>query len=177
MKKIVVILFLCLVFTDISSQKDTMVIILKSKAFTDGGFIPIQFSYYDINHSPPLSWSDVPINTKSIAIMCDDPDAPGGSFLHWLIWDIPPSQKELFENVPTKDILPNGSIQGMNDFGETGYSGMAPPSGIHKYIFRIFALDIKIGKREISNKKEFLSIIKGHIIAEGLLMGKFTALD
>src|SRR5579862_404929 len=113
---------------------------LTSRAFKDGEPIPPHYTADGEDVSPPLEWKDPPAGTKSLTLICDDPDAPGGTFTHWLIFNIPPSVVLFPEAFPPLKSLQNGIRQGTNDFGSIGYSGPAPPSGVHRYYFKIYAL-------------------------------------
>jgi len=151
----------------------TMEIIIKSSAFNEGELIPIKYTCDGINVSPPLSWSDSPQGTKSFALISDDPDAPMGTWVHWVIYNIPPDINELPENMPSSRILPNGAIQGVTDFGSTGYGGPCPPSGTHRYYFKIYALDTILDLNSEVRKKQLVEAMEDHIIDQGQLMGKY----
>ena len=144
-----------------------------SSGFTEGGMIPKQFTCDGADISPPLSWSTVPEGTKSIAIIVDDPDAPAGTWVHWLVYNLPPDLKGLPENVPAQKTLANGGMQGMTDFRRIGYGGPCPPSGTHRYFFKVYALDSILDLFPGAIKKRLLSAMEGHILAEGELMGKY----
>jgi Raf kinase inhibitor-like YbhB/YbcL family protein len=141
-----------------------------STAFADAARIPGRFTADGDDISPPLQWSDPPATTRSFAIVCDDPDAPSGTFTHWTAWDIQPEQRELAEAVP-----PSAPIrQGANDFGKPGYGGPKPPPGKpHRYRFRVCALDARSDLRAGATRAEFDRAIEGHVIAEGVLIGKY----
>lgn len=144
-----------------------------SAAFTEGGMIPKQFTCDGADISPPLSWSTLPEGTKSIAIIVDDPDAPAGMWVHWLVYNLPPDLKGLPENVPAQKTLANGGMQGMTDFRRIGYGGPCPPSGTHRYFFKVYALDSILDLYPGAIKKRLLNAMEGHILAEGELMGKY----
>lgn len=144
-----------------------------SAAFTEGGMIPKQFTCDGADISPSLSWSSVPEGTKSIAIIVDDPDAPAGTWVHWLLYNLPPDLKGLPENIPAKETLANGGMQGMTDFRRMGYGGPCPPSGTHRYFFKVYALDSILDLFPGAIKKRLLLAMEGHILAEGELMGKY----
>ncbi|HHF51397.1 MAG TPA: YbhB/YbcL family Raf kinase inhibitor-like protein, partial [Candidatus Aminicenantes bacterium] len=110
-----------------------MKIEIKSDVFDQGGMIPEKYTCDGDNISPPLSWDLVPEETKSIAVICDDPDAPVGTWVHWVVYNIPPEIKELKENITPEREMDNGGVQGMNDFKKIGYGGPCPPSGTHRY--------------------------------------------
>jgi len=144
-----------------------------SSAFDEGEMIPEKHAFNYENASPPIAWSKVPDGTKSIALICDDPDAPRGEWVHWVIFNIPPVQEGLPEGVPKEEVLSDGSAQGINDFKNPGYDGPTPPYGTHRYVFKVFALDIYLDLEAGATKKEVLGAMAGHILAEGQLKGKF----
>ena len=144
-----------------------------SSAFSEGTLIPKKFTCDDINISPPLEWSEVPEGTKTFALICDDPDAPMGTWVHWVLFNLPASVHELSENIPPIDKLPNGALQGKNDFRKTGYGGPCPPGGTHRYYFKLYALDVELDTELGITKSELLDKMQGHILAEAQLMGKY----
>ncbi len=150
-----------------------MKITVTSTAFTEGGMIPRQYTCDGSDMSPPLSWSGIPEGAKSIAIIADDPDAPGGMWVHWVVYNLPPDLKGLPENVPAQKTLANGGIQGQTDFRRIGYGGPCPPSGTHRYFFKVYALDAMLALDPGAIKKRLLNAMEGHILAEGELMGKY----
>ncbi len=147
---------------------------VKSTAFEEGGMIPKQYTCDGMDISPPLAWTSVPEGTKSIALICDDPDAPMGTWVHWVLFNLPPDTKELPENVPPQKRLGNGAIHGINDFRKIGYGGPCPPSGTHRYYFKVYALDTEINLKAGITKRKLLKAMKKHILAEGQLMGKYS---
>jgi Raf kinase inhibitor-like YbhB/YbcL family protein len=150
-----------------------MEIQVTSPAFQNEGMIPSKYTADGGNVSPPLKFGSVPEDSKSLALISDDPDAPMGTWVHWVVWNIKPDTKELAENVPPDKTLPDGSKQGITSFGRHGYGGPAPPSGTHRYYFKIYALDTELNLPEKSGRKELLKAMEGHIIAQGQLMGKY----
>lgn len=150
-----------------------MEINLKSPAFAEAGMIPQKFTCDGEDISPALSWSGIPGETKSLALICDDPDAPMGTWVHWVIYNIPPDTTGLPEGVPAKENLDFGAIQGRNDFRRIGYGGPCPPGGTHRYYFKIYALDGDLNLRAGLTKAELLKAMEGHILAQGQLMGKY----
>lgn len=148
---------------------------LTSSAFREGEMIPQKYGFRDENISPPLAWSGVPEGTQSIAIICDDPDALGGTWVHWVIFSIPAASEGLQEGVSREGMLDDGSAQGVNDFKKIGYDGPAPPYGVHKYVFKVFALDTALDLQAGATKKELLSRMAGHILGEGKLIGRFKS--
>lgn len=151
-----------------------MALELRSPAFKNGEFIPDRYTCKGENISPPLEWSAVPEGTKSFAIICDDPDAVGGfTFVHWVLYDLPADKRSLPEGI-TGETLGDGSKQGMTDFGRVGYGGpAAPPGPAHRYFFKVYALDSKLDLKPALTKKALLTVIKGRVIGEAELMGKF----
>lgn len=147
---------------------------ITSPVFKDGGEIPKKYSCDDLDISPPLEWIDVPENTKTIAIVCDDPDAPMKTWIHWVIFNIPGDVTGLPENVPPEKELENGAKQGMNDFHKVGYGGPCPPSGTHRYFFKIYALDITLDLPAGVSKTHLMIAMEGHVISESHLMGTYT---
>jgi Raf kinase inhibitor-like YbhB/YbcL family protein len=138
-----------------------------SSAFQANGAIPSEYTCDGAGKTPPLAWSKAPAAAKSIAILVDDPDAPKGTFTHWIVTNIPPNETSLPEN----GALPQGAVAAKNDTGSTGYMGPCPPSGKHHYHFRVYALDTAIGKP--GNRAAFLKAIDGHVLAEGDLVGTY----
>lgn len=156
-----------------------MTIQITSLAFTHGQPIPKKHTGEGADVSPPLSWSNLPANTKEFALICDDPDAPNGDWVHWVIYKIPAGAKGLSEGVPRKASLkePAGALQGKNSWPAdeaTGYRGPKPPPGkVHHYYFRLYALDAPLQPKPDLGKKGLLEQIKGHIVGEGVLMGTY----
>ena len=149
-------------------------ITISSPAFKNGETIPIKYTGFGEDVSIPLNWENIPDKTKSIAILMDDPDAPIGTFTHWIIFNIPVSKTGLPEGVPQEAELPDGSKQGRNDFGRIGYNGPMPPAGkVHHYIITIFALDTVLNLPAGINAKTFHRALQGHILAEGKLVGLY----
>ena len=135
--------------------------------------IPQEFTHDGANVSPPLQWSSVPEKTKSLALIVDDPDAPGKPWVHWIAFNLPPTMKELPANVPPQETIPGGGRQGMNDFSKVGYGGPQPPSGAHRYYFKLYALDTELNLDSSATKDQLLKAMDGHVLAEGQLMGKY----
>ena len=147
---------------------------LSSSAFKDGDVIPRRYTCRGEDLSPPLHWSVPPAATKSFVIIVEDPDAPAGTWVHWVIYDIPLDLRGLTEGIPTKDQLSNGSMQGWNDFKRIGYGGPCPSSGKpHRYYFQLYALDTTINLKPRATKRQVLDACKGHVLAEASLMGRF----
>jgi Raf kinase inhibitor-like YbhB/YbcL family protein len=156
------------------TAKDANPIILTSTAFVDGQSLPDKFTCHGQDISPPLQWSGIPANSKSIAITCEDPDAPSGTFTHWIIFDIPVASNSLSENVSKTATLPDGAGQGKNSFGNIGYNGPCPPGGkTHHYIFKIYALDNSVTLNSDAGMDDLLKAIDGHVLAQGQLTGTY----
>ena len=141
---------------------------LFSSAFEDGKSIPSKYTCDGVDVSPPLSFSNIPKNAKSLALIVDDPDAPMGTWVHWLVWNIPINKTFIEENESLK--FP----QGLNDFGELGYGGPCPPSGTHRYYFKLYALDTILNLNEGATKEQLVSAMSGHIIEEAQLVGTYS---
>ena len=152
---------------------EKMDIKITSQAFKQGGLIPPRYTCDGANISPPLQWEAVPEGTRSIALISDDPDAPVGTWVHWVLFNLPAETKQLTENIPPERTLPSGACQGSNGFGKIGYGGPCPPGGTHRYFFKIYALDAQIDLEPGAKKANLLKAIEGHIIGQGQLMGKY----
>jgi len=146
---------------------------LTSRAFQNEGAIPEKYTKRGGNISPPLSWTGVPVGTTSLALIVDDPDAPGGAFVHWLVYGIPPGTTELTEHQQQVKRIGNGARQGVNGFGGLGYGGPQPPSGTHRYIFHLYALDTDTDMPAGLSRQELDGAIEGHVIEETELMGRY----
>jgi Raf kinase inhibitor-like YbhB/YbcL family protein len=152
-------------------------IVLKSTALEQGRPIPTNYTGDGDDVSPPLTWSGVPDGTKSQALICEDPDAPRGTWTHWVLFNLPADKRELPENVPAKLTLLDGSAQGTNDFRQIGYDGPAPPPGKpHRYYFKLYALDTRLDLKPGANRQQLLAAMKGHVLGEGSLMGTYERL-
>lgn len=124
--------------------------------------------------SPDISWSDVPAGTQSFVLICDDPDAPMGTWVHWVIFNIPGNNTGLSQALPKQSVLADGSVQGITDFGNNGYGGPCPPAGkAHRYFFRLYALDTKINLDAKATKKKVLEVIAGHVLGQAELYGTY----
>lgn len=152
-----------------------MTIQLTSNAFGNNGIIPAEHTCTSEGQdtSPPLNWINIPEGTKSLALIMDDPDAPFG-WVHWVMYNIPASKTGLPVNVRKAGQLPDGTLQGMNDFKRLGYGGPCPPSGTHRYYFRIYALDTVLEPYPNMTKQNLVQLMNGHILAEGELMGRYS---
>ena len=150
-----------------------MEIKITSSAFEEDGLIPEKYTCDGIDISPPLAWTSIPEGTKTFALICDDPDAPMGTWVHWVLFNIPANINELPESILPERSLESGAKQGMNDFHKIGYGGPCPPGGTHRYFFKIYALDTELDLEAGTPKPELLKAMEGHILAEGQLMGKY----
>jgi len=150
-----------------------MTLKIESPAFAEGSAIPRQYTCDGNGGSPPLTFSGVPAGTKGLALICDDPDAPSGVFVHWVLFDLPPATAKLPESVPAGASPPTGGVQGKNDFGKTGYGGPCPPSGTHRYEFKLYALDKELKLPPGSSKADVVAAMQGHGLAEAKLTGKY----
>jgi Raf kinase inhibitor-like YbhB/YbcL family protein len=167
--KTLTILFAGLLFSLALPESLKAQIHVRSSAFASGGNIPAQFTCKGANTNPPLQFEGIPRGAKSLALIVDDPDAPSGLFTHWLIWNIDPATTQIAEKS-----VPHGAVEGTSDFGKPGYGGPCPPSGTHRYFFRLFALnqtlDLKMGVK----RSALEHAMKGHVIGQGELMGRFS---
>ncbi|PWT80362.1 MAG: YbhB/YbcL family Raf kinase inhibitor-like protein [Acidobacteria bacterium] len=141
---------------------------ITSSAFHEGANIPSKFSCDGANTNPPLQVADVPSGAKSLALIVDDPDAPSGLFTHWIVWNISPQMSAIAEGRTPK------GVQGTNDFGKSSYGGPCPPSGTHRYYFKIFALDRELDLPAGAKRSQFDAAMKGHVVAQGELMGRYS---
>jgi Raf kinase inhibitor-like YbhB/YbcL family protein len=146
---------------------------LISSAFADGELIAPKYTCDGHNVSPPLEWTDVPEGARSLALIVDDPDAPKGLFVHWLIYAISPTEKGLTEGVGIEQASAGGAVQGKNGFGKMGYGGPCPPSGVHRYYFHLHALNTNLTLPPGASRKELETSMKGHVIGEARLMGRY----
>ena len=147
---------------------------LKSMGFASGGEIPSRYTCGGADLSPGLSWVGVPEGTQSLALIADDPDAPVGTWTHWILWNVPAKATVLPEGVPQVEILDNGARQGRNDFKRIGYGGPCPPPGRpHRYFFRLYALDTRLDLKAGASKNELESAMKGHVLKQTELMGTY----
>ncbi len=147
---------------------------LTSMAWMEGQPIPTKYTCDGADVSPPLAWSDVPAGTQSFALICDDPDAPGGTWVHWVIFGLSATATALPERVAAIETLPDGAKQGVNDFRRIGYGGPCPPPGApHHYYFKLYALDATPALKSRATKAELLRAMAGHILAEARLMGTY----
>jgi len=147
---------------------------LRTAAFKPGGDIPRKFTCSGADASPALDWDEPPAGTRSLALIMDDPDAPAGTWVHWVVFDMPASTRQLPEGVPKAETAPGGGRQGVNDFGKTGYGGPCPPPGKpHRYFFKLYAVDRQLGLDARATKHDVEQAMQGHILAQGELAGRF----
>lgn len=154
------------------AEKDQMQ--LTSAAFTEGAAIPAKYTCDAKNVSPPLKWRGVPTGAKSLALIVDDPDAPVGTWVHWVLYDLPATMSELAEDLPKGQYIAGGAKQGLNDFKHLGYGGPCPPHGSpHRYLFKLYALDVLLDLKPGLTKKDLEHAMEQHILAQAQLMGTY----
>ena len=141
---------------------------ITSSVFQEGGNIPSKFTCDGSDSSPPLQITGIPSGAKTLVLIADDPDAPGGLFTHWLVWNIAPQTNSIAEGTAPK------GVHGTNDFGKSGYSGPCPPPGTHRYSFKIFALDRELDLRPGAKRSQVDAAMKSHVIAQGELVGRYA---
>ncbi|HEU5261309.1 MAG TPA: YbhB/YbcL family Raf kinase inhibitor-like protein [Gemmatimonadales bacterium] len=154
-----------------------MALALTSTAFREGSPIPVKHTCDGADVSPALSWGGTPRGTAAFAVIANDPDAPAGTWVHWVLYDLPGSAVQLPENVPKTDTLPDlgGAIQGRNDFRRTGYGGPCPPPGpAHRYFFKLYALDAHLKLGPGATKQEVEAAMKGHVLGTAQLVGTYA---
>jgi len=147
---------------------------LTSTAFTQGKPIPAAYTCTGRNISPPLAWSKAPAGTQSFALIVDDPDAPGGTWTHWVIYNIPSTEVGLAEGIQPVERLGNGSLNGKNSWGKVGYGGPCPPSGTHRYFFKFYALDGTLSLSSGATAAQLVQAMQGHTLATAELMGTYS---
>lgn len=147
---------------------------LESTAFSAEGMIPLKFTCDGENISPALRWQNVPAAAQSLALIVDDPDAPNRTFVHWVAYDLPIEMRSLPEQVPHGPTLQGGGTQGQNDFGDMGYGGPCPPSGTHRYFFKLYALDISLNLNSGATKPQLEAAMSGHIVEQAELIGRYA---
>jgi Raf kinase inhibitor-like YbhB/YbcL family protein len=147
---------------------------LTSRAFAQGETIPVKYTCDGDDVSPPLEWGDPPQGTQSFVLVNDDPDAPVGIWDHWILFNLPDLARSLPEGVPSVAELPDGSRQGQNSWRRLGYGGPCPPSGTHRYFFKLYALDTDLDLASGANKNQLLQAMEGHILGQAELMGEYS---
>jgi Raf kinase inhibitor-like YbhB/YbcL family protein len=150
-----------------------MSLTLTSSAFSEGQTIPAVYTCEGKDISPPLLWSEPPPNTQSFALISDDPDAPGKTWVHWVLYNIPTSARQLPEAYPGEKEQPDGTRQGVTDFGHSRYGGPCPPSGTHRYFFKLYALNKKLSLPPGATKAKLEHAMQGHVLAQAQLMGTY----
>jgi Raf kinase inhibitor-like YbhB/YbcL family protein len=146
---------------------------ITSTVFDEGGMIPRPYTCDGPNVSPSLRWEGVPAGARTLALICDDPDAPGQTWVHWVLYNLSAETKGLIENVPKQERLAGSGLQGVNDFREIGYDGPCPPNGTHRYYFKLYALDAELALEPRATKEQLLKAMEGHVLGEGQLMGRY----
>jgi len=149
-------------------------LVLTTSAFGQGEMIPSKYTADGADVSPPLEWTPPPGGTKSLVLIVDDPDAPVGTWVHWVLHDLPPNTRSIDEAAPKQEQLPSGARQGRNDFGKIGYGGPCPPPGKpHRYFFKLYALDAKLNLKSGATKADLERAMKGHILDQAELIGRY----
>ncbi len=175
MKRLLVVIAAALMLCSGMRSDMSVPTVKVSSVFEDGGFIPAKYTCDGEDVNPPLRMSNLSENAKSLAIVVEDPDAPGGVFTHWIAWNIPPVG-EIPEGIPKEAKLsePLKIVQGKNDFGRIGYNGPCPPGGVHHYYFKVYVLDTELKLKPGATKEELLKAMKGHVIQYGELVGLYS---
>ncbi len=178
---ILVSIFLCICLVGVQAKQIgkgvfDMELKINSAAFEEGGNIPKKYTCDGPDISPPLSWSQPPEGTKSLVLICDDPDAPMGTWVHWVLYGLSPNTLGLPEGIPAKEEILGGAKQGITDFRRIGYGGPCPPGGTHRYYFKLYAVDSIPDLDAGATKDDVLEAIEGHILAKGQLMGRYGRL-
>jgi len=147
---------------------------VESSAFRAGEDIPVRYTCDGDDVSPPLSWSEPPAGTQSFALVCDDPDAPVGTWTHWVLFNLPATARSLPEGIPPHEVVEGAGVHGSNSWRRVGYGGPCPPGGAaHRYQFKLLALDITLDLPAGASKEDLERAMEGHILAEGQLMGRY----
>lgn len=163
-----------LTLASLAAGKESMKV--ASPGFADGRPLPAKYTCAGADISPALQWEHAPAGTKSFVLICDDPDAPGGSWIHWIIYDVPGNLEGLPEHIAPAETLPNGAMQGLNSFRKVGYNGPCPPpGGPHRYFFKLYALDTPLHLKPRATRPELLQAMRGHVLAEAQTMGTHAA--
>jgi Raf kinase inhibitor-like YbhB/YbcL family protein len=173
-KKTAAFLLGALIAATLAFAASPMKMEIKSPAFENGADIPRKFTCDGEDVSPRLAWKSAPAGAKAFALIADDPDAPAGTWVHWVIYDLPATTKDLAEGVAADETLPDGAKQGLNNFRKVGYGGPCPPRGpAHRYFFKFYTLDAPTNLKPRATKQQLLDAIKGHILAEAELVGRY----
>jgi hypothetical protein len=170
----------CIAFSAIpvgsaAPKSEKSIMHLSSTAFNEGEPIPAKYTCEGRNVSPPLTWTGVPAGSKSLVLIADDPDAPVGTWVHWVLYDLPVTVSELTEDLPRNQYTPAGAKQGQNSFGHLGYGGPCPPPGkAHRYFFKLYALDAaQLDLKPGATKKDVEGAMEKHVLAQAQLMGTY----
>ncbi|MBI4469028.1 MAG: YbhB/YbcL family Raf kinase inhibitor-like protein [Acidobacteria bacterium] len=147
---------------------------LSSLAFQEGGSIPREYTCDGKDISPPLAWDGIPDLAVTLSLICDDPDAPRGTWVHWVLFNLPATVTSLPAGVPGTPQVNGGGQQGINDFRKSGYGGPCPPSGTHRYYFRLYALDVELNLGSSTSRSQLSKAMEGHVLAEAQLMGRYA---
>ena len=156
-----------------STRDPQMAFSLSSPAFEEGGMIPARLTCDGENRSPQLAWTEPPAGTKSLALIVDDPDAPSKTWVHWVVYNLPATTRSLPEAFPSHATLPDGTRQGITDFGTPGYGGPCPPSGTHRYAFKLFALDTRLSVSPRADAAALEAAMRGHALGMAQLTGTY----
>lgn len=159
---------------DSTAVADRIPFVLTSSAFTAGQSIPVAFTCDGQDTSPQLDWSAPPAGTQSYALIMDDPDAPAGTWIHWVLYNIPAEVRTLPQGISTDETVSAGALHGKNSWRALGYGGPCPPSGTHRYFFKLYALDTLLEAQPGLSKQDLLDLIDGHVLAEAQLLGTYT---
>ena len=160
--------------TPLAEEPADMSFELKSSAFLQDDPIPATYSCDGENISPPLAWTDPPHGTRRFVMILDDPDAPAGTWVHWVLFNLPADARSLPEAVAPDPMLSDGTIHGSNSWNSIGYGGPCPPSGEHRYFFKLYALDSILDLEAGANKEQVLEAMEGHVLAQTELMGTYS---
>jgi len=173
-QSILVAMGLVLMASEVGMTEEVNAMELRSAAFQPGQPIPARYTCDGQDMSPPLAWAAAPASTQSLALIADDPDAPGKTWVHWVLWNIPPTMIELPEGMSGNTGLLQDAQEGLTDFGRTGYGGPCPPSGVHRYLFTLYALDTSLTLPAKATKRDLLKAMEGHILGKTQVMGTYT---
>lgn len=161
-------------FEKSTSPRGPAVFVIKTTAFSEGGLIPRKYTCDGEDISPALTWTNAPAGTQSFALVADDPDAPAGTWTHWILWNIPQEKTALPEGVRKQETLGDGTRQGRNDFKHIGYGGPCPPRGKpHRYFFKLYALGAKLDVKPGASRNELEHAMQGHVLSHAELMGRY----
>ncbi|MCS7299693.1 MAG: YbhB/YbcL family Raf kinase inhibitor-like protein [Spirochaetia bacterium] len=174
MRALIVFIVLILSFEVFGKEGKVMSLKLSSSAFKHNDFIPAKYTCDGEDISPEIRIEGVPSKAKSLVLICEDPDAPMGTWDHWILYNIPPTNTIIPEGIKPLKEFPNGMKHGLNSWGRVGYGGPCPPSGVHRYFFKVYALDILLELPHSATKSKVLKAMEGHIIAQSELMGKYS---